>query len=183
MIIWLTGLSGSGKTTISNTLLRLFKPSVGEMVQVDGDEVRAVFGGDLSYRQGDRYKQIQRIQRLALMLDRQDLVVVVSALYSHPALLAWNRENFNAYLEVYLNAPLALVRARDPKGLYAEATLKELPQVVGLDIPWLAPTDPDLQIDMAAGETPEQIAQQIATRVPRLADAVAPVAVAAGQGR
>ncbi len=172
MVIWLTGISGAGKTALSQALVRLYRPQVPEIVQLDGDEIREVFQHNLGFNESDRFKQIQRIQRLALMLDRQGMLVVVSALYCHPVLLTWNRQSFSSYFEVYLDAPLDLVTTRDAKGIYAEARRRELPQVVGIDIPWHAPTGAHLHIDAKTAGTPEQIALEVGRHVPRLATAL-----------
>ncbi|MCZ6770844.1 MAG: adenylyl-sulfate kinase [Proteobacteria bacterium] len=173
MVIWLTGLSGAGKTLISQKLVERFKVAVPELVHIDGDEVRALHGNDLAFDEDSRRKQIKRIQRLAKLLDLQGLLVVVAALYSHPELLDWNRANFDDYLEVYLSAPLALVQHRDAKGLYGKAMSGEMQHVVGMDIPWHAPANPDLLIDGALQEDPDALVVRIARMVPRLAQALA----------
>lgn len=172
MVIWLTGLSGAGKTLISQKLVERFKVAVPELVHIDGDEVRALYGNDLAFDEDSRRKQIKRIQRLAKLLDLQGLLVVVAALYSHPELLDWNRANFDDYLEVYLSAPLALVQHRDAKGLYGKAMSGEMQHVVGMDIPWHAPANPDLLIDGALQEDPDALVVRIARMVPRLTQAL-----------
>lgn len=174
MVIWITGLSGAGKTTLSDALAALVKPRLPEFVQVDGDIVREMFGQGLDYSEASRVVQIKRLQALAGYLSRQKLVVAVAALYAHPDLLAWNRAHFPEYFEVYIDAPLETVRARDAKGLYAKAARGEMKNVVGIDIPWHAPEHADLVIDARAGETPEAAALRIARAVPRLAAALPP---------
>lgn len=169
MVIWLTGLSGAGKTTIAETLARLLKPRLPELVLIDGDVIRELFGASLGFDEGARREQIGRLQRLSGLLARQGLVVVVAALYAHPDLLTWNRVHLPGYFEVYVDAPLALVQQRDVKGLYAKAKAGAMPNVVGIDIPWHAPQQPDLVIDAQAGETPEASARRIIQRLPRLA--------------
>ena len=163
MIIWNTGISGSGKSTLCDALTKLLKPAIPELVLLDGDVVREAFGGDLGYGEQDRVTQIQRLQALARALSEQDLVVLVAALFSQPDLLAWNRENMDPYFEVYLDAPLSLVQARDPKGLYAKAAAGDMLDVVGLDIPWHPPEAPDLTIDMTLGASPDVLARSIVT--------------------
>ncbi len=173
MVIWITGLSGAGKTTLSDALARLVKPRLPEFVQVDGDVVRAMVGQETDYSESARVQQIKRLQTLADYLSRQNMVVAVAALYAHPDLLAWNRANFTDYFEVYIDAPLDTVRTRDVKGLYAKAARGEMKHVVGLDIPWHAPKGADLVIDARGSETPEASALRVARAVPRLATALA----------
>ena len=102
-------------------------------------------------------------------MDAQDFVVLVAALYSHPNLLAWNRENYSSYFEVYLDASMELVRARDPKGLYAKADAGLMEHVVGIDVPWHPPLNSDLTIKASNEETPEAVARRVIEAVPRLA--------------
>lgn len=168
MVIWITGLSGAGKTTVCKAILRIAKDTIPEMVLLDGDIVRDIFDDQLGFTESDRMRQIKRIQRLARELDAQGLVVLVAALYAHPDLLAWNRENFENYFEVYLDAPLELVQQRDPKGLYAKARAGTMDHVVGLDIPWHVPSDPRITVRMTGLETPQAVALQIIEAIPEL---------------
>lgn len=172
MIVWITGLSGAGKTSLCEALYRRLKPRLPELVVLDGDVIRGMFGHELSHCEADRVKQIKRIQAIARELDRQGLVVIVAALYAHPDLLRWNRENFSGYFEVYLDAPLALVKSRDPKGLYAKAERGDMPHVVGVDIPWHAPTEFDLRIDASDAPPPDEMALEVLLAIPRLAGAL-----------
>lgn len=172
MVIWVTGLSGAGKTTLCQAIYRLLKPRLPELVLLDGDVVRAILSQDLGYRESDRIVQVKRIQGLAKCLSDQGVVVLVAALYSHPELLAWNREHFQDYVEVYLKASLETVRRRDPKALYAKASVGTMPHVVGMDIPWHEPVNPDLVINSDESESPESLAKTIVASVPRLAHLV-----------
>jgi adenylyl-sulfate kinase len=167
MVIWLTGLSGAGKTTIAEAIFASVKPRMPDLVLIDGDVVRALFGEGLGFHEEARKIQIGRIQRLALFLARQNIAVIVAALYSHPELLRWNRENLPGYFEVYVNTPLAVVEARNTKGLYSKARAGEIQYVVGLDIPWHIPEFPDMVIHSTT-ETPDFIANRIIKSVPRL---------------
>lgn len=172
MVVWLTGLSGAGKSTVAQALFNLVKPVVPETMLIDGDVIRELFGASLGYHEAARHEHISRIQRLANGFARQDLMVIVAALYAHPELMRWNRANLPGYFEVYVDAPLSLLRARDSKGLYAGAAAGTIPNVVGVDIPWHTPERPDLVIDASRGEPPAEIALRIARRVPRLAKAL-----------
>ncbi len=164
-VIWLTGLSGAGKSTIATALVDALKPARQGVVLIDGDTVRALFGGDLAYHEAARREQIGRIQRLAHWLGGQGLCVVVAALYAHPELLAWNRANLPGYFEIYVDAPMNLLRTRDTKGLYAGAAAGAVSSVVGVDIPWHAPEHPDMVVDAARMDPPAETAQAIARRL------------------
>ena len=168
MVIWLTGLSGAGKTTIAEAMVGMLKPHIPQLVLVDGDVIRELFGASLGYEEPARQEQIGRIQRLAGWLARQGQTVVVAALYAHPDLLAWNRDNLPGYFEVYVNAPMALLRERDSKGLYAGADSGQTPNVVGIDIPWHAPQQPDMLIDASHVEPPLKLATRIVRQIPDL---------------
>lgn len=171
MVVWLTGLSGAGKTTLAEAIVRAAKPRLPDLVLVDGDVIRELFSAGLGFDEEARKLQIGRIQRLALFLARQNIAVIVAALYSHPDLLRWNRANLPGYFEVYVDTPLATVEARDTKGLYSKARAGEVQHVVGLDLPWHAPEAPDMVVHSMEG-TPEAIATEIIRNVPRLAAAV-----------
>jgi adenylylsulfate kinase len=160
MVVWLTGLSGAGKSTIATALVQLAKPTIPSLVSIDGDVVRDLFGAGLGFDEESRKAQIQRIQRLSLFLASQDIPVITSALYCHPDLMRWNRENLPGYFEVYVDTPLATVMERDTKGLYAKARAGETRHVVGIDVPWHAPQAPDL-IVRTAETTPQTLAAEI----------------------
>src|ERR1700738_3095940 len=104
MVIWITGLSGVGKTTLATTLARTLKPELPNLVVLDGDVIRAVFGETLGYAASDRLIQIGRLQSLAKMLESQNIITIVAALYSTPETLAWNKSHFSPYYEIYLQA-------------------------------------------------------------------------------
>jgi len=168
MVIWVTGLSGAGKTALCAALYEALKPRLPALVRLDGDAMREMWGEQLGYREADRRIHISRVQRLAKLLADQGLVVLVAALYVHPELLAWNRTHLPGYVEIYLNASLELVRRRDVKQLYARAARGEIRDVVGVDIPWHTPTAPDLVIDVDHAPAPEVLARQVLDAIPRL---------------
>jgi adenylylsulfate kinase-like enzyme len=184
MVIWLTGLSGAGKTTLGKVVCELIKP-VAPVVFLDGDVVRAAIADGLGYSEADRFIQIGRMARLAQLLAEQGLVVVVAALYASDELLAWNRVNLPGYVEVYVSASLEALMARDSKGLYERARRGEARDVVGMDIPWHVPAAPDLVLDMDQPESPLVLARRIIgllpiaglVAAPALAPAVAPARV------
>lgn len=169
MVIWITGLSGAGKTTLSSAFYRLLKPRVPQLVLLDGDQIRKAFGNDLGYSEKDRWAQVRRLQNLTKILSDEGLIVLVAVLYAHPDLLRWNRENFSEYLEVYLSVPLKLVEARDEKGIYAKGKTGLMKDIVGMDIPWNAPENPDFRFEVDYKTPPEKVVLEILAGVPRLA--------------
>ncbi len=158
MVIWITGLSGAGKTTLAVRLRDLVKASFPQTVLLDGDIVRQAFGAALGYAEPERRIQINRLQNLAKILADQDQIVIVAALYAHPELLQWNRENLKGYTEVYIQASMDLLSRRDQKNLYSLAAKGEMENVVGVDIPWHAPLSPDLVIEADGLHSPDHLA-------------------------
>jgi len=161
MVIWITGLSGSGKSTLAIALRDLLKLRLSHVVLIDGDTVRETFGKSLGHSEEERRTQIRRIQGFAKFLADQDQIVIVAALYSHPELLNWNRENLRGYFEVYVDASMDLLRKRDQKSLYSMAERGQVQDVVGIDIPWYAPSDPDLVIDADVQALPSDLSHQV----------------------
>jgi len=168
MVIWITGLSGSGKSTIADSIYETLKPSMPELVVLDGDIIRELFGKSLDYSEPSRVIQVKRLRTMARFMSGQGLVVIVTVLYSHPDLMAWNRENILDYFEIYLDTPLDVVIKRDAKGLYTKAKNGEMPNVVGLDVPWHAPESPDLHIPGNDGRSAEDFARLIIEKCPKL---------------
>lgn len=146
MVVWLIGLSGSGKTTLGRELYRLLKPDHPNTVFLDGDEVRAIFGDSLGHTVEDRRRNAERITRLCHYLSRQGIHVVCAILSIFHESRRWNREHLQDYFEVYIEAPLEQLQARDAKGLYRAAARGELKHVVGVDIPFPPPCRPDIVV-------------------------------------
>jgi adenylylsulfate kinase-like enzyme len=167
MVIWLIGLSGSGKTTLGREIARQWKASAPNTVLVDGDEVRRIFRQDTQaadYSLAGRRLNAERIFELCAWLDAQDINVVCSILSVFPDLRQLNRERFQRYFEVYLNPPMQTLVERDTKGLYKRALGGEMKDMVGVDIPFPAPTAADLEIDTSLPEPVGDVARKILQR-------------------
>ena len=165
MIIWLTGISGSGKTTIATEIMRKYKSSFPNLINIDGDIVRDFFDKSLGYDVDARVTQIKRIQKICKFLERQGLILVVSALDSSPELMKWNRNNFLNYYEIYLDTSLNLVKSRDPKNLYKKFADGKEKNIVGIDIPWHAPINYDLKIKMNENTLVEEVMKKISINI------------------
>ncbi|MBI28624.1 MAG: putative adenylyl-sulfate kinase [Alphaproteobacteria bacterium MarineAlpha5_Bin11] len=161
MVIWLTGLSGSGKTTIANSFLKKIKSYKIKFILIDGDIIRNLFSKELSFQKKDRIKQIQKIQLLSKFLSDQGFNVIVAALYSNKNLMKWNKKNLKDYVEVYVKAPLELLIKRDTKGLYADVINKKMKHMVGIDIKWIPPKNPHLTISQKIDSNPESCSLKI----------------------
>jgi adenylylsulfate kinase-like enzyme len=150
MIIWIIGLSGSGKTTLGTELTKQMRFFEKNTVLLDGDEMREFFSHfphNDPYSVEGRRINAERIVALCKLLDSQNINVVCCTLSIFPDIRLANRQRFSRYIEIFMDAPLDIVRLRDVKGLYAAAAKGEIKNVVGEDIPFERPEYPDITID------------------------------------
>lgn len=159
MIIWITGLSASGKTTLSRAFEKKYKNKFPNLVLLDGDLIRDLYGNDLGFKKSDRILQIKRLQSIALFLEKQSIIVIVAALYSDHNLLEMNRKLFDDYFEIYLKADVAQLQKREFKDLYKNALNGRIKDVVGIDIPWNEPKNPDLIFKIWEEKSPDEMAK------------------------
>jgi bifunctional enzyme CysN/CysC len=148
-IIWFTGLSGAGKSTIANrTEQRLHALGVHTYI-LDGDNVRHGLNHDLGFTEPDRIENIRRVAEMARLMADAGLVVLVSFISPFRAerQLARDRAGSIAYCEVFVDTPLEVAETRDPKGLYLKARSGELTNFTGIDSPYERPEHPELRID------------------------------------
>ena len=147
VVLWITGLSGAGKSVIARRTFEILKSRAPNVVLVDGDEFRAVLGDDLRHHPEDRLRNAYRIARFCRFLSGQGIHVVCATMSLFHECRAWNRAHLPAYCEVYVRVPLDVVVARDPKGLYGRALAGQIGDVVGVNLPFEEPSDPDLIVD------------------------------------
>ena len=145
-VIWLTGLSAAGKTTIAQRLVHQIN-HFQYCVHLDGDAVRKIIRDDTcGHDMESRLKNAYRMSRFAKFISDQNHIVVVSTMSLFHEIHAWNRENITNYFEVFLEVDLETVLRRDPKKLYQNRTKRENIQMPGIDISPEFPKNPNLTL-------------------------------------
>jgi adenylylsulfate kinase len=146
MVVWLIGLSGTGKTTLAQEVVANANIKSNNTVLLDGDVIREIFGNDLGYSMEDRLLNAQRICQLGKFLDNQGMNVVCAILSIFPETREWNRKYIENYYEVYIETPIEILIDRDSKGIYEKYRRGEISEVVGMDIEFPVPDKADLVI-------------------------------------
>lgn len=168
MIIWLTGLVGSGKTSIGRCLYEILKAEAPNTVLVDGDEIRNLVRfntGDDAYSLEGRHAAASRYCDICAWLDSQDINVICCTISFFEDLRERNRQNLSDYFEVFISVPMEILQQRDVKNLYARALKGEIKNVVGVDLPLTPPENPDLVIDNSSPRSDfREIAEEILRR-------------------
>ena len=177
--IWLTGLSGSGKTTTAVAICQVLATHGRRTTLLDGDEVRRTESPSLGYSREERSLHVRRVgamARNAVVRGEVAVCAVVSPFIADReacrALIGTDR-----FLEVFVNTPLAICEARDPKGLYARARRREISEMCGVDLPYEPPPSPQLVLDT--------VSSSVAGNVERIVDCLIQRQMLAGapQGR
>lgn len=144
VVVWVTGLSGAGKTTISRQLAEKLRMNGRNCVLLDGDELRKVVQGNQSgYDRSSRLENAWRYCRLAKVLADQGVTAILATISLFKEIHDWNRSNFPQYIEIFIDVPLTVLRERDHKGLYSGLEKGLVSEVVGLDLEYDRPRLPD----------------------------------------
>jgi adenylylsulfate kinase len=163
-VVWITGLSGAGKTTLAMAAERALFARGCQVFVLDGDKVRNGLCADLGFSLPERSENIRRIGEVARLFYEAGQIVLVSAISP----LRADRERARAlvpapdFLEVYCRCPLAVCEERDPKGLYRKARAGLLPEFTGISSPYEAPDAPDVLVDSAASSVEQEVARLLA---------------------
>ena len=169
-VIWITGLSGAGKTTLAVELSRRLKAAGQLVVTLDGDDLRFVLAGEsgnpTGYGRDERVALSARYARLAQLISMQSVTVVVATISLFREVHAWNRKHVPNYFEVYLRVPLDELRRRDPRGLYRRFDAGEMRDVAGLDLEIDEPQEPDLLIEFSPSRGPDDLASDVMSHLP-----------------
>lgn len=166
--VWMTGLSGSGKSTIAYSAEEMLVRTGRAAYVLDGDNLRHGLNADLGFGAAERSENVRRVGEVARLMADAGLVVlvpVISPFASDRKMVREAHEQASlAFIEVFVDAPLEVCERRDPKGLYARARAGEISDMTGLDSPYEIPESPDLRLD-SDGPTPEELATLVVEAV------------------
>ena len=175
LVVWFTGLSGAGKSTIADLVGAELEERGAAVEYLDGDVVRTHLSKGLGFSREDRDTNVERIGWVASRLARHGATVLVSAISPYAETRARARalvEEFAPFVEVHVATSVDVCEQRDVKGLYARARNGELPEFTGVSDPYEEPEAPELRLE-TEGRTPEQSARLVLERLGELAPAVA----------
>ena len=161
-VLWFTGLSGSGKSTIANLVEKKLHGEGRHTYLLDGDNVRHGLNRDLGFTEEDRVENIRRIGEVSKLMVDAGLIVMTAFISPHEAERQMVRDMLSEgeFIEIYVDTPLDVCEARDVKGLYARARGGQLKNFTGIDSPYEAPQDPEIHVNTAE-MTPEEAAEKI----------------------
>lgn len=150
-VVWLTGLSGSGKSTIARALEARLVSEARAAYVLDGDNLRQGLNNDLGFSPKDRDENIRRVGEVAALLADAGLITITAFISPYQAARDRARQAAGAakFIEVFLDVPVEVCRQRDPKGLYAKAKAGKIAQFTGVDAPYERPRSPELVLDAA----------------------------------
>jgi bifunctional enzyme CysN/CysC len=161
-VVWLTGLSGAGKSTIANLVEKKLHVHGAHTYLIDGDNIRGGLNRDLGFTEADRVENVRRVTEVARLFADAGLIVIVSLISPFRAEREMARERIGAaeFVEVFVDTPIEECKQRDPKGLYAKAARGELVNFTGVDSPYETPETPDLVLS-TLGHSADELADQV----------------------
>lgn len=161
-VLWFTGLSGSGKSTVANLVEKRLFSRGNHTTILDGDNVRHGLNRDLGFTDADRVENIRRVAEAAKLMADAGLIVLVSFIspFRSEREMARGLMPDGEFIEIFVDTPLAVAEARDPKGLYARARAGQIKNFTGVDSPYEPPTAPDIHLH-TEGRRPEALAEEV----------------------
>lgn len=173
--VWFTGLSGSGKTTISQALEAKLRAAGAKLEVLDGDIVRTNLTKGLGFSKEDRDENVRRIGFVSNLLTRNGVIVLVSAISPYRAVRDQVRQRIGDFVEVYANTPVEVCEQRDVKGLYKKARSGEIKNFTGISDPYEEPLNPEVNCE-TVNETLEESVNKVMSKLEELGY-LSPVAV------
>ena len=169
-VLWFTGLSGSGKSTIAVALEAELVRCGHAAYVLDGDNIRHGLNSDLGFSADDRSENIRRISEVAALFADAGLITITAFISPYRADRSQARKIINnalgssadaspRFIEVFINTPLEICEARDPKNLYKKARTGDIPNFTGISSPYEAPENPEITIDTIKSSVPEIVAE------------------------
>ena len=155
--LWFTGLSGSGKSTVSRLVYEELKKRGYKVELLDGDVVRTHLSKGLGFSKEDRDENIKRIGFVCQLLTRNDVIAITAAISPYRETRDYVRQQIGRFVEVYVNCPLEVCAARDTKGLYKKAMAGEIANFTGVSDPYEEPLNPEIVLPTHQ-QTPEESA-------------------------
>ncbi len=149
VILWFTGLSGAGKSTIANLVEKQLHARGRHTIELDGDNVRHGLNRDLGFTAADRVENIRRVSEVSKLMVEAGLICITSFIspFRSERQMARNAVKEGEFVEIFVDTPLALAEERDPKGLYKKARAGEIENFTGIDSPYEAPQNPEIRLD------------------------------------
>lgn len=163
-ILWFTGLSAAGKSTIANLVDARLHAMGKHTYLLDGDNIRLGLNKDLGFTDADRVENIRRIAEVAGLMVDAGLIALVAFIspFRRERAMARNLVTPGEFVEIFIDTPIAVAEARDPKGLYKKARRGELKDFTGIDSPYEPPQDPEIRIDTTVLSAEEAAARIVA---------------------
>lgn len=159
VVVWFTGFSGAGKSTIAEALTEKLRFEGYQLEVLDGDEIRENLTKDLGFSKEDRDTNIRRIGFVAKLLARNGVIVLVPVISPYRAIREEMRANIDDFLEVFVNAPISVCEERDVKGLYKQVRAGKIKQFTGIDDPYEPPTNPEVECRTDLEDVSESVAK------------------------
>ena len=158
--LWFTGLSGAGKTTLSQLVEKRMRELSLKVEVLDGDVIRENLSKGLGFSKEDRDINVLRIGFVCNLLSRNGVVAIAAAISPYEEIRQKNRSQIENYVEVFVDAPVEECARRDPKGLYKRVYAGEIKNFTGVDDPYEPPANPEIHLD-TVNNTPEQCVDDI----------------------
>ena len=162
--LWFTGLSGAGKSTLSERVFEKLKKAGAKVELLDGDEVRTHLSKGLGFSKEDRDINVHRLGFVSQLLSRNGVIAIVAAISPYRETRDQVRAKVENFVEIYVHCPLEVLAARDVKGLYKRALAGEIANFTGVNDPYEAPLNPEINVDSST-ETLEESEARVWARL------------------